>query len=381
MDVRRRVVEVIRRVREAGAPRPAILSLHHRDMLHTRAGAMFRQPRAIAALLACLAISAMILIETPMPASADACVSPSDTFPSAPGNVSCPVTGSGERGTGTRTNFIPLVNVGSDKCFEPTPQDGNVDWAGLPIQQRTCDTSLYPPSRLHWDPGHPMHPVLPIRATPHFGGFNDQGWFPCPGCIRQGRCGFLDHAQFVTVNGTNTVGTNLCLDARDGSKADWSVVQQWTCKDQNARSMVWYTEPGDFPRALKVRNYNSDLCLDVREGSSDEFAQLQQFHCTSNNAAQNFWQIQPAVFNLNGNWTDGSTRSAHIYQGPDCSDQCVNIMIDMSAFGRPNAKGSVLNGFAITVTFPDDNTYVGRVMPNTANMIEWSNGTTWTKKP
>ena len=76
---------------------------------------------------------------------------------------------------------------------------------------------------------------------------------------------------FVTVNGFS----NLCLDARDGAKADWSVVQQWTCKDKNARSMVWYTEPGDFPRALKVRNFNSDLCLDVREGSSDEFAQAQ----------------------------------------------------------------------------------------------------------
>ena len=141
MDFRRRVLEMRGGVREAGARRLANLSLHHRDMFHTRAGAMFRQPHAIAALLACLAISAMILIETPIPASADACVSPSDTFPSAPGNVSCPVTGSGVRGTGTITNFIPLVNVGSDKCFEPTPQDGNVDWAGLPIQQRTCDTS------------------------------------------------------------------------------------------------------------------------------------------------------------------------------------------------------------------------------------------------
>jgi hypothetical protein len=378
MDVRRRVVEVIRRVREAGAPRPAILSLHHRDMFHTRAGAMFRQPRAIAALLACLAISAMILIETPMPASADACVSPSDTFPSAPGNVSCPVTGSGERGTGTRTNFIPLVNVGSDKCFEPTPQDGNVDWAGLPIQQRTCDTSsIIPPVGCIGSQETPCTQFYQFVELPTLVCFNDQGWFPCPGCICRGAAGFLIMHTFVTVNGTS----NLCLDARDGAKTDWSVVQQWTCKDQNARSMVWYTEPGDFPRALKVRNYNSDLCLDVREGSSDEFAQLQQFHCTSNNAAQNFWQIQPGVFNLNGNWTDGSTRSAHIYQGPDCSDQCVNIMIDMSAFGRPNAKGSVLNGFAITVTFPDDNTYVGRVMPNTANMIQWSNGTTWTKKP
>jgi Ricin-type beta-trefoil lectin domain len=320
------------------------------------------------AYIQCFAILVVILIATTLPASADACVSPSDTFPSAPGNVSCPVTGFGG------DNLIPLVNAGSDKCFSPTPQDGHFELAGLPIQQHTCDPSF----------GSPPVQSYQFRPLPDLVPFNDQGWFPCWGCIPRGAVGFFILHEFVTTNGTNTVATNLCMDARDGAKADWSVVQQWTCKDQNARSMVWYTEPGDFPRALKVRNFNSDLCLDVREGSSGEFAQLQQFHCTSNNPAQNFWQIQPAVFNLNGNWTDGSTRSAHIYQGPDCSSDCVSIMIDMSDFGRPNAKGSVLNGFAITVTFPDDNTYIGRVMPpstNTPNAIGWSNGTTWTKKP
>jgi Ricin-type beta-trefoil lectin domain len=264
--------------------------------------------------------------------------------------------------------LIPLVNVGSDKCFSPTPQDGHFELDGLPIQQHTCDPSF----------GSPPIQSYQFRPLPDLVPFNDQRVVSLSGLYPPRRCGF------VTTNGTNTAATTLCMDARDGAKADWSVVQQWTCKDQNARSMVWCTEPGDFPRALKVRNFNSDLCLDVREGSSGEFAQLQQFHCTSNNPAQNFWQIRPAVFNLNGNWTDGSTRSAHIYQGPDCSSDCVSIMIDMSAFGRPNAKGSVLNGFAITVTFPDDKTYIGRVMPpstNTPNAIGWSNGTTWTKKP
>ena len=53
--------------------------------------------------------------------------------------------------------------------------------------------------------------------------------------------------------------------------------------------MVWYSEPGDFPGALKLRNFNSDLCLDVRWGS-DVYAQLQRHHYTSNNAAQNFRQ-------------------------------------------------------------------------------------------
>ena len=122
----------------------ANLSLHHRDMFHM--GPEDCSPAyAIAPLLACLAISAMIRIQTPIPASADACVSPSDTFPSAPGNVSCPVTGSGVRGTGMITNCIPLVNVGSDRVFRATPQDGNVDGPACPSNSALATLVLSSP--------------------------------------------------------------------------------------------------------------------------------------------------------------------------------------------------------------------------------------------
>jgi hypothetical protein len=118
-----------------------------------------------------------------------------------------------------------------------------------------------------------------------------------------------------------------------------------------------------------------------RGGSSLEYAQLQQYDCTSNNPAQNFWQTNgpDTVMDLNGNWTDGSTRSAHIYEGPSAcpQPQCVSIMIDMSAFGRPNANGSTVDPSTITVTFPDDKTYTGQVQP--PNTIRWSNGSIWTK--
>jgi hypothetical protein len=145
--------------------------------------------------------------------------------------------------------------------------------------------------------------------------------------------------------------------------------------------MVWYTSQGDFPGAFKIRNVNSDLCLDVRGGASAEGTQLQQYHCTSNNPAQNFWQIKDrgTVMDLNGNWTDGSTRSAHIYEGPACTQQpqCVSIMIDMSVFGRPNANGSVVGPSTITVNFPDDKSYTAQLQP--PNTIKWSNGSTWTR--
>ena len=87
----------------------------------------------IAGVLACVATLAMILMATPLPANADDCLEPSTTP-----NSKCPVIGS----------FIPLVNVGSNKCFQPTPQNDHSEWAGLPIQQRTCDLGIFNPSNL-----------------------------------------------------------------------------------------------------------------------------------------------------------------------------------------------------------------------------------------
>jgi hypothetical protein len=279
--------------------------------------------RGIAALLACVATSAVILVATPLSAS-DPIID--------------------------KHHPIPLVNVGSAKCFSPTPQDGHIDWAGLLIQQRTCN----PAFTVQYYRFVSIGTVLFNEGPP---------WY-CPGCIHLGAEGYFIKNDF----------TGLCLDVRDGAKSDGSVVQQWTCKGANDRSMVWYVEAGDYPDALKLRNFNSDLCLDVRGGSSDENAQLQQYHCTSNNPAQNFWQtlgVPHTVMNLNGNWTDGSTRSAHIYEGHK------SITIDMSDFGRPNANGSIVDFDTISVTFPDDRTYTGQLQP--PNTIRWSNGSIWTK--
>jgi hypothetical protein len=314
--------------------------------------------RAIAGVLGFEATSAMILVATPLPASADDCLEPSTTP-----NSKCPVIGS----------FIPLVNVGSNKCFQPTPQDGHSEWAGLLIQQRTCDPGIFT-SNTPTIESYQFQPLGYVFYNPP----NPPWW--CINCIKIGAQGFFIQ-DFVTTNENGTVSVfNLCMDVRDGATNDEAVVQQWTCRDSTARSMVWYTSPGDFPGALKIRNVNSNLCLDVRGGSSAEFAQLQQYHCTSNNPAQNFWQIidRGTQMDLNGNWTAGGTQSAHIYEGPECTPlgQCVSILIDMSAYGRPNATGSVVDPSTITVKFPDDKTYTGQLQP--PNTIKWSNGTTWT---
>jgi hypothetical protein len=295
-----------------------------------------------------------LIVATPLPASADDCGSPTQT------SNNCPQHSPGV--------FFPLINVGSNKCFQPTAQGAAVDVPGLLIQQHTCNPfNLSAPPTIQGKQFQPLGYVI----------YNGQHHWWCPGCIELGAEGFFIQ-NFISFSGNTVV--SLCLDVRDGATSDAAVVQQWTCRDSSARSMVWYTSQGDFPGAVKVRNVNSDRCLDVRGGSSAEGAQLQQYHCTSNNPAQNFWQTvsQGTQIDLNGNWTDGSTRNAHIYEGPSCpTSPCVSIMIDMSAFGRPNASGSVVDPSTISVTFPDDKAYTGQIQsPNT---IRWSNGSIWTK--
>lgn len=254
---------------------------------------------------------------------------------------------------------MPLINTGSAKCFEPTPQGGS---AGLPIQQRSCSPNVI---RHTGTIDRPIQ-YYQFQSQGHVA-FNDQGWFGwlCWNCIPAGTTGYL----------VRNLDTGLCLDVRDGSKSDWAVVQQWTC-NKNARSMLWYIEPGDFPGMFKVRNFNSGRCLDVKGGSSAENAQLQQYHCNSTNLAQNFSQKFPPfwpVVDLNGIWTDGSTRNAVIYSGLG------SIVIDMSAFNRRDASGQFFDPSFITVKFPDDATFTGDLL--TTDKIKWSNGSVWTKKP
>jgi hypothetical protein len=83
------------------------------------------------------------------------------------------------------------------------------------------------------------------------------------------------------------------------------------------------------------------------------------------------WTAIRTSIELNGAWTDGSPRNAVM------SVKINALTINMSAFNRPAARGTVVNDSTITVTFPDDQTYTGQLQgPNT---IRWSNGSVWTK--
>jgi len=79
----------------------------------------------------------------------------------------------------------------------------------------------------------------------------------------------------------------------------------------------------------------------------------------------------PTVVNLNGtSWTPGGafTQQDNGY-----------LVVDMSNSGRPSATGFVIDSSTISVTFPDDATYIGKLQA--PNIIRWSNGSAWQSLP
>jgi hypothetical protein len=77
------------------------------------------------------------------------------------------------------------------------------------------------------------------------------------------------------------------------------------------------------------------------------------------------------VFDLAGSWAAGGR------PGPKISRTGNSLSVDMSAYGRPLAHGSVIDHQTITVTFSDDATFTGRLQP--PGTIAWSNQTSWIK--
>jgi hypothetical protein len=79
---------------------------------------------------------------------------------------------------------------------------------------------------------------------------------------------------------------------------------------------------------------------------------------------------------LNGSWASGGE------PGPFISVSGNAISVDMSAYQRPFAAGTVLNNSDITVTFGDDKTYTAKLIPGRlpiSDEIVWSNGSIWTR--
>lgn len=260
-------------------------------------------------------------------------------------------------------DYRPLISVRSGKCFEPFPAGTSINAVGRPIQQRACSPGITQSTgsidrKNQWYNFQYQGPI----------NYNDQGWCPTWLCIARGTTGYL----------IRNLDTDLCLEVRDGSKNSGAIIQQATC-DRTIRRMLWFVESGDFADTFKVRNFRSELCLDLKGGSFADYTQLQQYRCTSYNLAQNFNQdfLRPRMI-LDGWWSDGDRQSALISSGA-----FGHIVIDMSAFYRPTARGYFgVSTAEIQVNFPDDRTYRGEIFPfQLPTKITWSNGSVWLKKP
>ena len=96
------------------------------------------------------------------------------------------------------------------------------------------------------------------------------------------------------------------------------------------------------------------------------------------------------VGTLNGrgqiNWSNGTVWQALSFAGtwqyegrpgPVVTQSGNRLTVNMSAYGRPTATGSVTAPANAKVTFPDDATFNGTLV--SPSCIQWSNGTTWTK--
>ena len=79
----------------------------------------------------------------------------------------------------------------------------------------------------------------------------------------------------------------------------------------------------------------------------------------------------PTLIDLNGTWKSGGV------PGPVISVTGPSIAVDMSAYKRPMASGTIVDKSDITVTFPDDHTYTAKLQ--LPNVILWSNHSAWTK--
>jgi TPR repeat protein len=79
------------------------------------------------------------------------------------------------------------------------------------------------------------------------------------------------------------------------------------------------------------------------------------------------------IFELEGAWA--ATGSP----GPKISRSGNALTVDMSAYSRQQASGSVIDPQTIIVTFSDEGTHAGRLWPSGFGTIAWSNRTFWNK--
>jgi hypothetical protein len=95
------------------------------------------------------------------------------------------------------------------------------------------------------------------------------------------------------------------------------------------------------------------------------------FSASSKNAIANAYNPYATCSPVKGVWSyEGKgIPVGHEINRPD------RIVVNMSAFRRPTARGRILSNTQIEVNFPDDGTFIGTL--DGQGKISWNNGTQW----
>lgn len=86
------------------------------------------------------------------------------------------------------------------------------------------------------------------------------------------------------------------------------------------------------------------------------------------------------VLDLNGAWADMNNNVLYIYFYADPQYSAgYTIAVDLSLVNRPDGFGYMSDPETMSIVFPDDRDYTGKVEDN-GTTIRWSNNTVWTKR-
>jgi hypothetical protein len=156
--------------------------------------------------------------------------------------------------------IVKLIVLGSGKCLEVEPGPGGVtSWDGQRLWQQPCNGS----SIQNW--------TLYYAGSGDPPGENCSWWSPCPSIPR-----------YQIVN----QATGKCIDLNNGTSADGTPIQQWTCV--TTANQQWGAFFGETDYTYALRNAGTGKCMDMTWDSYENGAELQEFHCTSYNEAQRF---------------------------------------------------------------------------------------------
>jgi hypothetical protein len=163
----------------------------------------------------------------------------------------------------------------------------------------------------------------------------------------------------VGLVGANTVRGFVVLEATVG-----------TCTQIATSVRVLIASPSDAPPIYQEIPVPPGTDPNAVEGMFEEVFRKEEGHLMLIISQGAPAAIQTLI-DLNGRWAYGGS------PGPIISTALTSLAIDMSAYNRPSAHGSIVDASTITVTFPGDATYTGKLQ--LPNRIQWSNGSAWTK--